>query len=117
MRVSAKIYFSPNHVFRSNASIFYFLHNLTGYRGAIAMSEEKKAKRPGWKDALTQKYAPHKHCIVCGRAVPPEEDFCSTECRDKYTSAEKSKNKKSNVQLFLLIGVFAVFMIVMQFAR
>jgi predicted nucleic acid-binding Zn ribbon protein len=70
-----------------------------------------------WKDALTPKYGPHRHCVICGKAVPPEEDFCSQACRDKYSTTEKSKNKKNNIQLILIFGVFIAFMIFMQFAR
>ncbi|RZN65045.1 MAG: DUF2116 family Zn-ribbon domain-containing protein [Candidatus Methanoliparum thermophilum] len=35
------------------------------------------------------KVTPHKHCIVCGKAVEPEEVFCSEECKQKYESARK----------------------------
>ena len=82
------------------------------------MEEIKKgSKKPAWKDALNQKWSPHRHCIVCGKAVPPDEDFCAQGCRDKYQTAEKSKSKKNNLQLVLIFGVFIVFMVVMQFMR
>lgn len=65
-----------------------------------------------WKESLkNRRYDPHKHCIVCGRAIPMEQDFCSTECKDQYTKTDKSRNKKNTIQ-FVVIAVVMVVMIV-----
>ena len=32
---------------------------------------------------MTEKILQHKHCQICGRAVPVSEDFCSDECKEK----------------------------------
>lgn len=34
----------------------------------------------------------HKHCMVCGKAIPPTDDFCSSECLQKYRSMERRRN-------------------------
>gem|GEM_PF-4430352 len=36
---------------------------------------------------------PHRHCIVCGKAIEPEEILCSKECREKFEK-EKKKTEK-----------------------
>lgn len=70
-----------------------------------------KAMSKSWKESLkSRRYEPHKHCIVCGRAIPLGQDFCSTECKDSYTKADKSKSRKSTIQ-FVVIAVVMVVMI------
>ncbi|PUA32922.1 MAG: hypothetical protein B9J98_03270 [Candidatus Terraquivivens tikiterensis] len=46
------------------------------------MGQQKKEK---------PKIVDHRHCIVCGRAIPPDEQVCSPDCREKL---ELSKEKE-----------------------
>ena len=73
------------------------------------MAETKRS----WKKALkVRPYEEHKHCIVCGRAVPLEQDFCSTECKDSYQTADKKKGKKNNLQCIFLVVTMLIMIVV-----
>jgi len=34
---------------------------------------------------------PHKHCLVCGNAVRPDENFCDELCQSKFKSAQRKQ--------------------------
>ncbi len=70
-------------------------------------------KNKSWKDSLkTRRYEEHKHCIVCGRAVPIERDFCTQDCKDSYSKADKKKGKSSKIQIAVLVVVMIFTMLV-----
>ncbi len=63
----------------------------------------------------SQRFPQHLHCKVCGKAVPPNRELCSNECK---VSSEKvsTRNKKmsrlytfSFVVLMVLVLVFTFF--------
>ncbi|MCS7146454.1 MAG: DUF2116 family Zn-ribbon domain-containing protein [Nitrososphaerota archaeon] len=56
------------------------------------MSQQKGEKRARIPD--------HRHCIVCGRPVPPKEEICSDECRNVY---EGRLRRERRTRIFLLI--------------
>ncbi|GAB4327651.1 MAG: hypothetical protein Kow0069_34640 [Promethearchaeota archaeon] len=60
---------------------------------------------------MRERIPPHKHCSVCGRAIPLDREFCSQECADHYRGFEKKKEKRSYMQI-----VFLVIMMVVMFA-
>jgi len=33
----------------------------------------------------------HKHCLVCGNAVRPDENFCDELCESKFKSAQRKQ--------------------------
>jgi predicted nucleic acid-binding Zn ribbon protein len=35
--------------------------------------------------------ATHKHCLVCGNAVRPDENFCDELCESKFKSAQRKQ--------------------------
>jgi predicted nucleic acid-binding Zn ribbon protein len=51
--------------------------------------------------------APHKHCLVCGSAVRPEENFCDELCESKFKSAQRKQQ--------LLFAVFIILMAIILF--
>ncbi len=55
---------------------------------------------------------PHKHCVVCGKAVSPEETYCSAECEEEMIKSRK-KQRNFTVALMLLFFVllFLMFLI------
>ncbi|MHA1272423.1 MAG: DUF2116 family Zn-ribbon domain-containing protein [Promethearchaeota archaeon] len=66
-----------------------------------------------WKDQIKQKWGPHSHCSICGKAIPPDKKFCSQTCRDKYLKYEMKQKKQGKMQLiflFVLMG-FLMFML------
>ena len=68
-----------------------------------------------WKSSLkTRSYEEHKHCIVCNRAVPIDQDFCSLECKDSYGKTDKKKGRNNIIQIAffgVLIVVMFIFML------
>jgi len=66
-----------------------------------------------WKDSLkSRKYEEHKHCVVCDRAIPMSQDFCSQECKDSYKKADKSKGKKNTIQIVVMVVLVVVMIFV-----
>jgi predicted nucleic acid-binding Zn ribbon protein len=50
---------------------------------------------------------PHKHCVVCGNSVRPDENFCDELCESRYKSAQRKQQ--------LLFGTFVVLMALVLF--
>ncbi len=50
----------------------------------------------------------HKHCPVCGRAIPPDEEFCSDECREKMEILAKKKRLFYYAYMGLVVFVMAL---------
>ncbi|UYP46351.1 hypothetical protein NEF87_002636 [Candidatus Lokiarchaeum ossiferum] len=70
-------------------------------------------KNKTWKESLkSRKYDEHKHCMVCGRAVPMDRDFCTQDCKEKYSSADKKKGRSSTIQIVVLVVVMIFTMLV-----
>ena len=51
----------------------------------------------------------HKHCRICRKPIPLEEDFCSEECRERYEEMVSKRRKKMYI-IYALLGVFFVVM-------
>ena len=66
-----------------------------------------------WKDQIKQKWGPHGHCVICGKAVPPDKKFCSQPCRDKYLTHEMKQKKKGRVQLIFLFAMMGLMFIML----
>ncbi|MEJ2251241.1 MAG: DUF2116 family Zn-ribbon domain-containing protein [Candidatus Lokiarchaeota archaeon] len=49
--------------------------------------------KSSWKSKIEKKWGPHKHCPICGKAMPTDNKFCSQECKDNYLSDQKGQNK------------------------
>jgi len=52
------------------------------------------------KKAVKLKIVDHRHCLTCGKAIPPDKEFCSEECRKKY---ERVRMKEERVKKMLWI--------------
>lgn len=48
---------------------------------------------------------PHKHCVVCGKTVGPEEIYCSTECEEEMS---KRRKKQRNFTVAMMLLFFAL---------
>jgi len=66
-----------------------------------------------WKDQIKQKWGPHLHCPVCGKAMASDKKICSQPCRDNYLMAEKKKKKSSRIQMIFMVALMAVMFLVM----
>ncbi len=45
---------------------------------------------------------PHRHCIVCGKAIEPEKSFCGDKCEKKYKD-ERKRQRNFTIFMFLLL--------------
>ena len=63
----------------------------------------RRAERP--------KLIDHRHCKVCGKAIPPGEEFCSDECRQKYMGwIEKEKKTKRMIYVIYALIIASLFL-------
>ena len=72
------------------------------------------SQKASWKDQIKQKWGPHAHCSICGKAVQPDKKFCGQACRDKYLGYEMKQKKKGRIQMVFLLGLM-LFMFIMIF--
>ncbi|HDD57243.1 MAG TPA: DUF2116 family Zn-ribbon domain-containing protein, partial [Thermoplasmatales archaeon] len=42
---------------------------------------------------MPSEIAQHRHCQMCGKAIPLEEIFCSEECKTNYEKLIKKRRK------------------------
>ncbi|NPB01735.1 MAG: DUF2116 family Zn-ribbon domain-containing protein [Methanopyri archaeon] len=52
-------------------------------------------------DRALDRVPPHSHCVVCGKAIPEGETFCSEKCRMKY---EKMR-KRQSMSMWIMVGI------------
>lgn len=71
------------------------------------------SKESSWKSNLKKRYDEHKHCPICGISIPLDKEFCSIECRDKYSKAEKKQSRSNLITMLLMIGMIIVVTIIM----
>jgi len=50
-----------------------------------------QSPKPGIIGDLMTEIPPHKHCLVCGNAVRPDENFCDELCESKFRSAQRKQ--------------------------
>ncbi len=53
---------------------------------------------------------PHKHCLNCGIAIPPDKDFCSKKCEDQWNMMIKKKKRFTYIWLLFLGILFVILM-------
>ncbi len=56
---------------------------------------------------------PHRHCVICGKAVEPEVITCSDECQDKL---EKERKKQRNFMFFMMAGFLILIILLFVFS-
>ncbi len=56
----------------------------------------------------------HRHCQMCGKAIPPNEVFCSQECKEKF---EKFVRKRRILLLVMYALLMAIFLILIAVNR
>ncbi|MFX0003629.1 MAG: DUF2116 family Zn-ribbon domain-containing protein [Candidatus Hodarchaeota archaeon] len=66
-----------------------------------------------WKDQIKQKWGPHSHCPICGKAMSTDKKFCSQSCKDNYFESERKQKRKGRLQCVFLIVMLVVMMLVM----
>ena len=56
---------------------------------------------------------PHKHCPVCGMSMPPDRDFCSKKCEEKWNQAMRQRKRILYVTRAMVAVTVAVIIIAM----
>ncbi|WP_457548743.1 DUF2116 family Zn-ribbon domain-containing protein [Archaeoglobus sp.] len=54
---------------------------------------------------------PHRHCIVCGKAIEPDQTFCSDECKQIWEK-ERRRQRYFTLFMFVLLFLFLFMMII-----
>ncbi|MDY6986231.1 MAG: DUF2116 family Zn-ribbon domain-containing protein [Candidatus Thermoplasmatota archaeon] len=57
----------------------------------------------------------HKHCMICGKSISVDKDFCSDKCRDEYNSIMKRRKRSNYIMIIVLIILMAVLFVPMLF--
>ncbi len=61
---------------------------------------------------MAEKLVQHKHCRICSKAVPLDEEVCSEECQAKLEQFMKANKKKNIMVLFMMVlSFFLLFLI------
>lgn len=55
---------------------------------------------------------PHRHCVVCGKAIEPEETFCSDRCERRY---DEERRRQRNFMVFMLLLLFGLLLMTVLF--
>lgn len=50
----------------------------------------------------------HKHCKICSKPIPLDEEFCSEKCREEYDDLVSKRKKRQYIFYALLIILIIV---------
>lgn len=56
---------------------------------------------------MVEKILQHKHCKICEKAILPEEELCSDECKNRWNVILK----KRKWTMYFFYGMIALFII------
>ena len=80
----------------------------------ISMSKGYKFKKHQESSSSSDLFL-HKHCDVCNRIIPPDQDYCSEECKATVETKKKIKKKKNywiyGIIAFVVIGAIIVILV------
>lgn len=51
----------------------------------------------------------HRHCRICGRAIPPDKELCSAECEQVQARVEARQRRMRNIMLIMYVAIFLIF--------
>ena len=64
------------------------------------MSEKKEKKA---------RIVDHRHCRICGRAIPPDREICSENCMQVQARIEARQKRMRNIMLIMYAVIFIIF--------
>ena len=56
---------------------------------------------------------PHRHCVICGKAIEPDQVTCSEECQQ---TLEKERKKQRNFMLLMMGGFLVLILLLFMFS-
>jgi predicted nucleic acid-binding Zn ribbon protein len=51
----------------------------------------------------------HRHCVVCGKMVPEDKEFCSVSCEEAYKKREKRYRMTTRIWYLFIIFFVLIF--------
>ncbi len=51
---------------------------------------------------------PHRHCLNCGIAIPPDKTFCSKKCEDEWNAMMRKKKINMYVWMIFLVVLLVI---------
>ena len=51
----------------------------------------------------------HKHCLVCGKSMESDGDFCSEKCKQTVAARKKSQTRTTWIMM-IIMGIVLVFL-------
>ncbi len=51
----------------------------------------------------------HRHCVICGRVIPPDKFVCSPECEDVLKEHQKQLMRRRKINMIFLIFILVIF--------
>lgn len=60
---------------------------------------------------MAEKLLQHKHCRMCGKAIPADDIFCNDQCKGEHTEMMRKKKNQLLIMMFIAVAmmVFALF--------
>jgi len=55
----------------------------------------------------------HRHCKICGKAIPPNQEFCSEACRSISERMEARQRRMRNLLIIMYVAVFLIIFIML----
>ena len=55
----------------------------------------------------------HRHCRICGKAIPPNQEFCSENCRSISERMEARQRRMRNLLIIMYVAVFLIIFIML----
>ena len=55
----------------------------------------------------------HRHCRICGKAIPPNQEFCSETCRSISERMEARQKRMRNLLIIMYVAVFLIIFIML----
>jgi len=70
------------------------------------------------KERAKQTIPPHKHCIICGKAIPPDQQFCSSKCEETYNRYQRKMMIERRIFYgMLVIAMFIFFILLIAYSH
>ena len=55
----------------------------------------------------------HRHCRICGKAIPPNQEFCSENCRSISERMEARQRRMRNLLIIMYVAVFLIIFVML----
>ncbi|MHA1819111.1 MAG: DUF2116 family Zn-ribbon domain-containing protein [Promethearchaeota archaeon] len=78
------------------------------------MSKKSYKFKKYYPSSEEEKIPPHKHCI-CGKMIPPDQEYCSEACRLIAENKKKSEKKKMRVMFIAFGAIIGVTLVIFIF--